>query len=173
MSLVAQRLNLPRSDGNRWTQLGRSGGGDDASGVLVWSRPRFSSDTHRGERTTQIWGFLFKASWSGFIARRTFILGHLSLFLDSIFSHFPFVLLLLSISSFCNFWAVLASRALSWFYGVYLPGEAEKRHGWVFTVYLITFLFQPRGSHYVSGKDLRRVFKPKVRGVWVATYLTD
>lgn len=67
-------------------------------------------------------------------------------------------------SRFCNLWAVLPSRALSWCYGAYLPGEAEKRHGWVFTVYLITFLFQPRGSHYVSGKDLRRVFQ--TRSLW-------
>lgn len=43
-----------------------------------------------GERTTQIRGFLFKASWSGFIARRTFILGHFSVFLESIFSLFLF-----------------------------------------------------------------------------------
>lgn len=33
--------------------------------------------------------------------------------------------------------------------------------------------YLPRGSHYVSGKDLHRVFKPKARGVWVAIYLTD
>ena len=48
-SVAAQRLNLPPSDGNRWTQLGRGGGGDDASGVLVWSRPRFTSARHQGE----------------------------------------------------------------------------------------------------------------------------
>lgn len=84
-SLIPQRLNLPRSDGNRWIHLGQRGrgGGGDGGGGGGWlerTRPGFSSDRDRGQTHNPNRGFLFKASWSGFITCRTFILGNLYFF---------------------------------------------------------------------------------------------
>ncbi len=46
-------------------------------GWLERTRPSFSSDGDRGQTHDPNQGFLFKASWSGFITCRTFILGNL------------------------------------------------------------------------------------------------
>lgn len=60
-------------------QLGHSGGGGlGVGGGLERIKPCFSSHRDRGQTHNPNRGFLFKASWSGFITCRTFILGNLS-----------------------------------------------------------------------------------------------
>lgn len=161
-SLIPQRLNLPRSDGNRWTQLGQSGG---ELGVLWKESNLVSVQTEiGGEHTTQIGGFYSKpAGLASLHAGHLFSAFCRGFFRFSFLSNISFVSLY-CIFVFCFFFKVGLELVLQ---GVTSWGSRETARV-SFHSTPIPFQF-PLSPGVDSGK---RDFKSSSTQ-WVMTCLTD